>query len=471
MPKISYSRPLPFPVELIFKVLSFVNARDIVRLRTVSKQFYDIAHDPQLWRALYVTSCVPRPPGPFLWQSTECLERTLVQSEQLSRKWTSEPLKFAARALPDLYPTQWALLFGRWFIWTDDTTNLRSHNLDTGVEQVLWQVEESSRFVACPTTSVDGRMINIILYDVGEVGSPPTVTNLLEYQVHEDSCSLSDAVSHGIPGLQGRLRTNGQVPYGFYFDEGNHMLDSKTGSFYKLPPFNSIWRPKVILTKTHLIALCIMSHTATLVRAFIIPHPPSPTPPHATVNELCLTHEAHMDECPSPVLLIRDSVFDTITRSTNLRFLVGFDDHQTNYCCLDLTLPEPSSGEVMPMSIRIQDLFAVDCDSEPALAGGSADGHVRGFVSRLTGDDSCPHGDVINIQKFTIDASQEKCTAVLGEPAPVAFPQNLGGISAMISRFNFTSNMSQEFDAIRGRFCYDIDNGSRLTDIVFFDLE
>lgn len=142
----------------------------------VSKQFCDIAHDPQLWRALYVNSCVPRPLGPFRWQSTEFLEHTLVQSEQLSRKWASEPLKFAARALPGLYPAHWDLLFGRWLIWTDDTTDLCSHDLETGDEQVLWQVEESSSFVAYPTTSADGRMVNIILYRMGGAGILPTVT-------------------------------------------------------------------------------------------------------------------------------------------------------------------------------------------------------------------------------------------------------------------------------------------------------
>ncbi|KIJ04971.1 hypothetical protein PAXINDRAFT_21749 [Paxillus involutus ATCC 200175] len=254
------------------------------------------------------------------------------------------------------------------------------------------------------------------------------------------------------------------------------MFDSKTGSFYKLPPFHSAWRPNVILTKMHLIAFFLLSPNVTLVQAFIVAESLSPAPAHATVDELCLTHEAHMGELLSPVLLIRDSVFDTITRSTNLRFLIGSYNNtgQTGYRCLDLTLPEPTSGEVVPMSIHTQDIFAVDFDSNPALAGGSADGHIRGFVGMLAVDDDLyPPEDVVTIQKFTIDASQERCTAVLGEPTQVTFPENLGGINAASFEFHFPPgrHMYEEFDAARGRFCYDIDDGSRLTGIVSFDLE
>ncbi|KAF8838154.1 hypothetical protein BDN67DRAFT_1013294 [Paxillus ammoniavirescens] len=183
-----------------------------------------------------------------------------------------------------------------------------------------------------------------------------------------------------------------------------------------------------------------------------------------------------MGESLSPVLLIRDSVFDTITRSTNLRFLIGSYSNtgQTGYRCLDLTLPGPTSGEVMPMSVRSQDLFAVNRASYPALAGGSADGHIRGFVGILAKDDDLyPPEDVVTIQKFTIDASQERCTAVLGEPTQVTFPENLGGISAENSEFNFppSHHMYEGLDAVRGRFYYDVDDGRQLTGIGFFDLE
>jgi hypothetical protein len=241
----------------------------------------------------------------------------------------------------------------------------------------------------------------------------------------------------------------------------------------------------VILTKTHLIAFCLLSPNMTLVRAFIVAESLSPAPARATVDELCLTHEAHMGELLLPILLIRDSVFDTITRSTNLRFLIGSYNNtgQTDYRCLDLTLPESTAGEVMPMSIHSQDLFAVDRDSNPALAGGSVDGHIRGFVSILDrghhdlyppeNDDLYPPEDVVTIQKFTIDASQERCTAVLGEPTQVTFPENLGDFSAESSEFHFPLGcpMYGEFDAVRGRLCYDIDDGNRLNRIVFFDLE
>jgi hypothetical protein len=233
----------------------------------------------------------------------------------------------------------------------------------------------------------------------------------------------------------------------------------------------------VILTKTHLIAFYDLSFPVTLIRAFVVPDPLSPAPAHATVDELCLTHEARLDEFLDPVILIRDSVFNTITRSTNLRFLIGSCNNirQTDYRCLDLTLPEPSgsSSEGMSMSIHTQDLFTVDSDSGPALAGGSDDGHVRGFISRPADDYPYLPLEVTSVQKFTINASQERCTAVLGEPAsaPVTSLQNLGGTSAATSEFTFARYMYEEFDAIRGRLCQDIDYGRQFTGVVCLDLE
>jgi hypothetical protein len=230
----------------------------------------------------------------------------------------------------------------------------------------------------------------------------------------------------------------------------------------------------IILTKTHLIAFYRRSFYSrdddvTIVQAFVVTDCSTPSLADDAIDKLCLTHEAYMTGIfPSTFHLIRDSVIDTITRSTNLRFLVSSTDSgQTDFCCLDLTLPEPCSGEVTPLSILTQNLFIVDSGqswSAPTFTGGSADGHARGFVGRLAGDDdlSLFASNVASIQKFTIDASQERCTAVLGEPTPVD----------QMPQINF--HKASKFDGIRGRLCYDdpdSDDSSEVSDIMIFDLK
>ncbi|KAF9237529.1 hypothetical protein BU15DRAFT_63086 [Melanogaster broomeanus] len=454
MPSNSYSQPLPLPVEVICNILSFLDPYEIVCLRVVrpsfdsigiallistsnlnakvSKQFRDFTHDTQLWRTVYVNARLPRPPGPFPSQSTAFLESTLLHSEQLSRKWTSKPVKITARVLPAENPLQWALLFGRWIVWSGDEMDIRCRDLDAGTEQLLWQAgDKPLYFVACSTTSADGRLIYIIVYDVDE--SETRSTPLLEYRVQEDSCFLSDPVSHVVPCLEGRLRVNGQMHYKLSFLDGDLVLEYRTRRFYKLPPIHpefdtteflsehSILPLEVILTKTHIITFYYSwAARMTLIRAFIIPDSPVPSGSSTdyVVNELRLTHETSMDQRPSSVVLIRDSVVDNITRVTNLKFMVGFHDAgQTDYRCVELTLAEPCAGAVTPMSTCTQHLFTIYGESAPAFAGGSGTGYVRGFVAGLLGNSFLATWVAAkSIQKFTIDASQKTCTAVLGEP-------------------------------------------------------
>ncbi|KAF9237009.1 hypothetical protein BU15DRAFT_63516 [Melanogaster broomeanus] len=466
MPSVPFSQPLPVPVELIHNILWYLSPREIVRLRVVSKQFREITEDPS-FGGLYMPMLVffVRP------------------SEQLSSTWTSEPAKITARVLVVPNPPQWDLLFGRWFVWTDVDMNIRCHDLDTGAEQVLWQHEgdELLHFDAYTTASPTGQLIYIILYD-----DVPTLRGLLEYRVEEGSGSLSDPVSHDVSASERRLTIIGQAPrYSFSSCTDDLLFDPKTRIFYMLPQIHSeldtvepflsrdpTFVQEIFLTKAHIIAFrCWTSHLGemTLIQAYHISDSTNPFPTDGIIDDLCLTCETSMEQLPWPIFLISSSAVNTITGFTNVKFLVGFDiDDQTHYRCLELMLPEPCSGVVRPMAIHTQDLFTLDSESMPLpFAGGSDDGHVRGLIAILV-EDSEQH-DIYNIRKFSVDASQETCTVVLGEPSPVTFPHSLDGISDDMSRINC---LTSRFDAMRGRLCYDIHNSSsEVTDIAIFDLE
>ncbi|KAF9237010.1 hypothetical protein BU15DRAFT_63517 [Melanogaster broomeanus] len=420
MTSVPFSQPLPLPVELIFNILSYLNPREIVHLRVVSKQFREITEDSQLWRTVYASACFLRPPGPFPSQSTKFLERTLLHSEQLFRTWTSEPAKITGRVLPVPNPPQWDVLSGRWFVWMDADMNIRCHDLDTDAEQVLWQHEgdELFHFVASTTASPAGRLIYIILYD-----DAPTLRRLLEYRVEEDSGSLSDPVSHDISASERRLSIIAK------------RRATRTRIFYTLPPIHSeldtvepflsrdptsVW--EAFLTKTHIITFrCWTSgldDEMNLIQAYHISDSTGPFPVDGIVDDLCLTHETSMDQLPWPIVLISSSAVNTITGFTNVKFLVGFDiDDQTHYRCLELMLPEPRSGVVRPMAIHTQDLFTIDSESMPLpFAGGSDDGYVRGLVA-IPAEDGEQDDIVYSIRKFSVDASQETCTCCVGEHA------------------------------------------------------
>ncbi|KAF8141945.1 hypothetical protein EV363DRAFT_39665 [Boletus edulis] len=83
------------PVEITYQILLLLDPHELIHLQRVSKQFHAINNDSTLWRTVYAGAHLPRPPGPFPWQSTDFLRRTLVQSARLAQRWTSQPNAFS----------------------------------------------------------------------------------------------------------------------------------------------------------------------------------------------------------------------------------------------------------------------------------------------------------------------------------------------------------------------------------------
>ena len=260
------------------------------------------------------------------------------------------------------------------------------------------------------------------------------------------------------------------------------IFDAETRSFYKFPEFestlvggkrfyplffeSSLYRelqvnviPLVtLLTKTHIISV---SHhvdravspvvSSTLLQAFILPDP------HLVHNGkgiLRLSHEAVMPGRLQIFDLVRNSIMDAVSGTTNIRLLHQFfDGDNLTFSCIDLTLPNRSVMDaVVPMNIDIHEFAHVNrrwfslYTDRTCYIEFSDDGHVRGFwrffVPHVTSGSmrsSCP------VMRFTIDASQDRCVAVLGRiMAPqwkqVADPPQARNIM---------------FDGVRGMLCYD----------------
>lgn len=141
----------------------------------MSKQFSGVTRDARLWRAFYINSRLPRPSGPFLWQSAQFHEHVLIHSARVSQTWTSQPISVASRVQgpristkPSPVSTSSDFLFGRLFIWCEGE-QLLAQDLETGAGRLLWESSEPiSSLNACSLTLPDAERVFIALRHVDE---------------------------------------------------------------------------------------------------------------------------------------------------------------------------------------------------------------------------------------------------------------------------------------------------------------
>ncbi|KAG6374749.1 hypothetical protein JVT61DRAFT_4125 [Boletus reticuloceps] len=216
---------------------------------------------------MYTSAHLPRPPGPFPWQSTDFLRRTLVQSARLARHWTSQPIRFLSRhSLPLRHGDDCRWVCGRWLILRKSTKQLVSHNVDTGVEQTLYQWgDQCISWSATCLTSYRGGLLYVVLC----IGNGHTIDGvhvsdysmhsssltcftcrkLLEFRVDDDSRNLSGPISSDVPislpvgDISPRVESS-DAPFLFIsvdpslrHAENALIFDIRTQIFYEFPKF------------------------------------------------------------------------------------------------------------------------------------------------------------------------------------------------------------------------------------------
>ncbi|KAF9237130.1 hypothetical protein BU15DRAFT_76238 [Melanogaster broomeanus] len=388
---------LDTPVEVICHVLSFLSPHEIVRLRWT--------YDPTIWKTVYANAPLPRPSGPFPYQSTQFLEHTLIQSEWLAQTWTSQPVKAIFHVLAPKRSRSnlphWSVLGGKWFIW-HETTKVLCHDLDGGTSSrhILWDRDaQIDHLDACLITAVGGqRVYTVVGTWFGRYEQP--ILKLLEFEVDDNSCSFSGPVSIDIPLLPREFppSVSGQWPFVCIREPALVLVwDMRTRIFHKLPSLSSglpritslSSQPEILLSKTHVIAIYRPRWrgggwlAGTLLQAFVVPDP-LPHSDGEAIHELRLTHEAPLEHESFSFSLLHNSVFDPVTRSTNLRILTHsqYNGDGMKYTCIDLTLSEPSPGNVLPMSVHCQHLFT-GRKGFYSWTASSDDGHLRGVFPEV----------------------------------------------------------------------------------------
>lgn len=136
----------------------------------VSKWFSAITYDHSIWRCLYASSCLPRPPGPFSFQSTAYLEQALVRAERLAQSWTTQPMRDASYIelqIEQQPRSHIELLGGRWIIGCESRSRFVLHDINIKPEsqrQVIWEQEELVvNWKVCSVASKEGQCLVYVL--------------------------------------------------------------------------------------------------------------------------------------------------------------------------------------------------------------------------------------------------------------------------------------------------------------------
>ncbi|KAG9311886.1 hypothetical protein JVU11DRAFT_8142 [Chiua virens] len=418
------------PSETLLNIFRHLTAADVLRLRLVSKQFRDLSCDIGLWRSLYANACVPRPPGPFLWQTYDTLQDILLRSEQLDRTWTSHRFKIVR--INDPFYLHWTHTCFRivrldrlWFV-RQPSYELVCYDFETESESIVWEWERPFVVDVCLDMSVEGPAVFIFAIDKLST----TNAKLLKCKMDDDQKILPVSTSWDVPPIEGKrdgiryffsrastVYLGGDIPL---------VFDSISCKFYRVPIQSFL--PPFFLRKTQL--FCIDSHDVLpfdlRFRVFTLPEPGAR--PRAfssdfeSVPELQLTHEMTVPRDFSSIIspLVHPPL-GPVTESTQFKLLLRpvrtERTSTTTYECLTITLPGSSpslSNDVLPLSMRTQTLFTANSPCDVLYI--SEDGHARGFS-----DEGRWSNTGRKFQKFTIDASGDVCHATVGKQTGVRF--------------------------------------------------
>jgi hypothetical protein len=239
-------------------------------------------------------------------------------------------------------------------------------------------------------------------------------------------------------------------------------------------------------TKTHVILLRDLTEDwldhCIVVQAFTVPDDQRPAENGKGV--LRLSHEGIFSSDNTVFALIRNSVVDPITGAINLKLLERhWNSHDFQPICIDLTLDKPSPDDVSPITIdRHYVCIKGDVPTRDCLGfcqeyyDISDGGYARGLFTR---DHSCIATEGCGVVKFTIDATQDRCVAVLSQFSgtdrdsimfPIIEECRASKRRVLNGEFSPFKNARVLLDGVRGRFTY-VDKDSDGQAIVVVGIE
>ncbi|KAG9311102.1 hypothetical protein JVU11DRAFT_9011 [Chiua virens] len=435
------SAPCVLPVELIIRILCYLEPRDMIQWRTVSHGFYAISYDTSLWKSLYKNAAFLCPPGPYPSQSIASLERTLVKSARLAQSWTTRPMRRVSLVeIPtgNLRPPL-KLICGRWLIVCHKAREFVLYDTDFGCKthapQVLWKCEKQRvrGFDVESMVSAEGQCIVYVL--VGFM-------NLLEFRLNGDtgelysSAAMDPHVSRSVLVRPCRQFGAGQSRFLFIPATPETLVfDTETKTFYELPPLHvaldensaELTRQgtgeltsciQMAFTESHLISIHYFGegraiNLTVLIQVFTF-HPVD-IPGQTRKGFFRLTHEGLFQTRFLMNIKVMKPCIDPVTGTTTIRLLSPSVCYsQSTIACVDLVLLEASSDKLLPITISwreigLPNLESIQYPHQPHIClDTSHDGAIaRGFFrATFPGQDQTRReSQVRGIMKFELDTT------------------------------------------------------------------
>ncbi|KAF9219774.1 hypothetical protein BS17DRAFT_811004 [Gyrodon lividus] len=335
------------PLEILQSIFGYLDVPDIMRIRKVSRYLRGISYSRDIWSDAYRRADFIKPPGPFLIQTVDDLESSLVASFKVDRNLRKGDVRYQKNAIKtreirytgiDLHVS---LVFGRFLIIVlSDEVRCYDLNADafdsnsgasiiyrpTGVLRsfhCLTAIDEDGGPFACAVANevTEGtRQITIYLLQV----EGPEVSLSPIYQFENKDFDI-ETVELG-PRV---LAVQSIV------DPGRHdrclvALDIRTRTQFMLPPFiqtqwemaestnaDDITSPREFSTSTHLL-LCMSLYSrvtgwCTHLEAFAIP-PPNQLQNFPDASPLSPSHRGFIPGINlNRGTLLHDSVADPVT--------------------------------------------------------------------------------------------------------------------------------------------------------------
>ena len=286
------------PPETLYHIFRLIGPQDLIRLQAVrsmspqwytipesrffiqrchvqvSKLFRAIIRDIAIWRTVYSTTRLPLPPGPFPWQSIHFLQRALVHSARIAHVWTAEPLTRISKKVftgpRSIEDDRFKWVRGRWLIVSKNMKQLRSRDVETDSEQLLWDHGSFAYWAAASVMNPLGHFIYVAVHlGKGHLEDPVYVScrhvgcmgltmyflhrKLLEFVVDDDTGHLSGPEMFDVPtwslpreAFTPRIRVeSGIAPYAYISlcsaskPRRSLVFDPRDRRFYKFPRFRT----------------------------------------------------------------------------------------------------------------------------------------------------------------------------------------------------------------------------------------
>ncbi|KAH7919594.1 hypothetical protein BV22DRAFT_1133722 [Leucogyrophana mollusca] len=153
-------------IDVLYVVASFLSVADVIRLRQVSRFFHDFTFDREVWSNLYRTIKLPRPPGPYVKQSTRFLEHALVTSAKVDLQWPptkTRQISWTTRVLAISHDDEYFSLIHGERLMVGGSSRVRCFDLRlsaTAPSLVYKPQGEEIRFFTCVSTvTTDGETL------------------------------------------------------------------------------------------------------------------------------------------------------------------------------------------------------------------------------------------------------------------------------------------------------------------------